>query len=183
MKKIIISFCFSIFFMYEAHADDRQVIKIPAEIKTMFLEEMRTHLDNLNEITYAISAGDFDGASYVAKNKMGFGHSMREIMMEKGMPEEEIDAMIRKMQKLHGDVGGHGMGKGKGMGRAKGIGRFMPEEVRLMGRSFHEAAENFAKVAKNVGDNPTVKDYQRVFSALSEVVDVCSACHATFRVE
>ncbi len=154
-------------------ADERTVVRVPAEIRTMFLEEMRTHLDNLNEITYAISAGDFKGAAYVADNKMGVGHSVREVLMGKGMPEHEIDAFIKKLRKKHGE----------GEHPGQGMGRYMPPEFREMGRSFHEAAEEFATVAKAVGTNPGVQDYQRVFSALSEVVDLCSACHSAFTIK
>lgn len=164
-----------------AQADDRTVVKIPQDIKSLFLEEMRTHLDNLNEITIAISAGDFKGAAYVAESKMGFGHSVREVMMEQGKTEEEIAEKMEQMRQKHGQGMGQGQGQGAGMGR--GMGRFMPDEVRMMGREFHGAAENFAKVARSLSDAPTKEDYEKVFTALSEIIDVCSACHSSYRVE
>jgi|GEM_PF-306349 len=179
MRKIFILLFVSLFVNTLALADDRTVVKIPADIKGMFLEEMRTHLDNLNEITIAISAGDFEGAAYVAENKMSFGHSAREVMQKKGMSQEKINDNTMKMGKKNGT--GRGLGRGQGQGR--GMGRFMPEEVREMGQSFHTAAENFAQVARNVGNKPKIADYQKVFTALSEIVDVCSACHSSYRVE
>ena len=171
MKKRYLLFFALCLGSFEAEADDRQVVTVPAEIKSMFLEEMRSHLDNLNEITLAISAGDFEAAAFVAKNKMGFGHSMREILVNQGMHEAEIDEFMQKMHEKHGP------------GEGRGMGRFMPEDLRTMGQEFHMAAENFADVAASVSTPPTALDYQNVFQALSETIDVCSACHSTFRIE
>lgn len=173
MKKIALTLLLQACLSSFALAEERTIVNVPPEIREMFLEEMRTHLDNLNEITYALSAGDFSGAAYVAENKMGVGHSIREIMMEKGVPEHEIKAFIQKMRKKHGD----------GEHPGQGMGRYMPAEFRELGRSFHQAAEDFAEVAKNVPEKPDVEDYQRVFSALSEVVDMCSACHSAYTIK
>lgn len=171
MKKILMALGLAALPFMSAQADDRQVVEVPSEIKTMFLEEMRSHLDNLNEITLALSAGDFEAAAFVAKNKMGFGHSMREILVNQGMHEAEIDVFMEKMRQTHGP------------GEGRGMGRFMPEDMRTMGQEFHFAAENFAEVASSVQSPPTAEDYKNVFTALSETIDVCSACHSTFRVE
>jgi len=184
MKRIIAAALLSICLSTQAYSDERTVIQIPPDIKALFLEEMRTHLDNLNEITMALSAGDFDGAAYVAENKMGFGHSAREVMMERGMSEDEINIRLERMRKNHGQGMGKGMGRGAGMGgMGLGMGRYMPDEAREMGQMFHQAAENLANVAKGVNEAPTVEEYQKVFTALSEVVDICSACHSSFKVE
>ncbi|NVK18000.1 MAG: hypothetical protein HWE30_04830 [Methylocystaceae bacterium] len=171
MKKIAMALALTVLPIQSVHADDRQVVNVPSEIKAMFLEEMRGHLDNLNEITLALSAGDFEAAAFVAKNKMGFGHSMREILVNQGMHEAEIDAFMKRMREKHGP------------GQGRGMGRFMPEELTMMGQEFHMAAENFAEVASSVQSPPTPEDYKNVFTALSETIDVCSACHSTFRVE
>ncbi|SCA55156.1 conserved exported hypothetical protein [Candidatus Terasakiella magnetica] len=163
----------SLIFSFQASADEREVITIPSEIKALFLGEMRTHLDNLNEITLAVASGDFKSAAFVAKNKMGFGHSVREIMTVQGKSEEEIEEKLAQLRKKHGTSDHPG----------RGMGRYMPEEVRELGRAFHKAAEHFANVADTVKNPPTVADYQRVFTALSETIDVCSACHSSYRVE
>lgn len=173
MKRVVIGCLIYFLMLSPSVADDRNVIQVPIEIKEMFLEDMRRHLDNLNEITYAVSAGDFAGAAYVAENKMGFGHSVREMLMAKGMPEHEINDFVTNLRQKHGE----------GERPAQGIGRYMPQEFREMGQTFHQAAGEFAKIAKSVSTSPTVEDYQQVFSALSEVVDVCSACHSAFRVQ
>jgi hypothetical protein len=177
MKLSYAIFVFALFIHGVANAEDRTVIKIPSDVKDLFLEEMRTHLDNLNEITLALSAGDFKGAAFVAENKMSFGHSARDVLAGKGMPKEEIDAYVKKMQSEHQK------GSGMDMGMNMGMGRFMPAEVRELGQTFHTASQNLAKVANSVGEVPSVSDYQRVFTALSEVVDVCSACHSSFHIE
>jgi hypothetical protein len=156
-----------------AYGDDRNVIVVPGEIKTVFLEEMRTHLDNLNEITFALSSGDFKAAAFIAENKMGFGHSVREAMVRQGKTQEEIEQMLAKLRESRSQIDHPG----------RGMGRFMPDEVRELGRTFHDTAENFATIAKNVKNPPTAADYQRVFTALSEIIDVCSACHSSYRVE
>ncbi len=156
-----------------AQADERQVIVVPPEVKTMFLEEMRTHLDNLNEITLSVASGDFKNAAYIAEHKMGFGHSVRDVMMEQGKSPEEIEEMLAKLREKHaqGDMPGRGMG------------RYMPDEIRELGQEFHRAAGHFATIAKSVSNPPSNEDYQKVFTALSEVIDVCSACHSSYRVE
>jgi len=154
-------------------ADDRQVIMVPDAVKSVFLTEMRTHLDSLNEISYALSAGDFVGAGDIAERKMGFGHSVREVMTQQGHSPEEIEQMLTRLRASNSEIDHPG----------RGMGRFMPDEVRQLGRSYHDAAENFAKIAKNVTNPATTDDYQRVFSAFSEIIDVCSACHSSYRVE
>ncbi|MDV7338631.1 hypothetical protein RYZ26_03415 [Terasakiella sp. A23] len=169
MKKTILAAGLMCICTFNVQADEREVIKIPSEIKSMFLEEMRGHLDNLNEITLAISAGDFETAAFVAQSKMGFGRPMRDVMEEQGLPQDVINKTLEKMRAEHGKGGG--------------MEQFMPEEIREMGRDFHTAAENFARVARSVSTPPTADEYQRVFTALSEAIDVCSACHSSFRVE
>lgn len=186
MKTLIQAICIATIATASAFADDRQVIKVPSEIKAMFLEEMRSHLDNLNEITLAIASGDFKGAAYVAETKMTFGHGMRTLMLDQGLTPEQIDAIMESMRQQNGGTMGRGKGMGKGMGgggQGMGMGRYMPDEVRQLGQTFHEAAANFAKVAKSVSSPATAEDYQNVFNALSETIDVCSACHSSYRVE
>lgn len=152
-------------------ADERQVIEVPEEIKEIFLQEMRGHLDNLNEITLAISAGDFDNAAFVAETKMGFGYSFEAILRSYGMPEPEIEKLVKQLAADNPGVD------------HLGLDQFLPPDAQAMATDFHKAALNFAKVARSVELPTTAEEYQKVFTALSETIDVCSACHSTFKVE
>lgn len=152
-------------------ADDRQVIEVPEQIKTIFLEEMRGHLDNLNEITLAISAGDFDNAAFVAETKMGFGHSIDVVLRSHGLPEPEIEKLVTQLSADNPDLD------------HLGLDQFLPADAQSMAIDFHKAALNFAKVARSVELPTTAEEYLKVFTALSETIDVCSACHSSFKVE
>lgn len=154
-----------------AISDDRQVIEVPEQIKTLFLEEMRGHLDNLNEITLALSAGDFDNAAFVAETKMGFGHALDVVLRSHGLPEPEIKKIVTQLQADNPDLD------------RLGLDQFLPPQAQAMAVDFHKAALNFANVARRVELPTTAEEYQRVFTALSETIDVCSACHSSFRVE
>ncbi|WP_417793060.1 hypothetical protein [Terasakiella pusilla] len=154
-----------------AMADDRQLIEVPDQIKTIFLEEMRGHLDNLNEITLAISAGDFDNAAFVAETKMGFGHSLDVVLRSYGLPEPEIEKLVTQLS-----------ADNPGLDHM-GLDQFLPTDAQALATEFHKAPLNFAKVARSVELPTTAEEYQKVFTALSETIDVCSACHSTFKVE
>ncbi len=69
-------------------------------------------------------------------------------------------------------LGRSSMGKYRRSGM--GPGRYMPNEMRDLGWSMHDAATEFSKVAKQ-GDS--TKAYQ----ALQKVTSACVACHAIYR--
>ena len=48
---------------------------------------------------------------------------------------------------------------------------------------FYSATGNFAHIAKNVGDEPTPDDYEKVIAALREITSICSGCHSDFRLK
>jgi hypothetical protein len=58
--------------------------------------------------------------------------------------------------------------------REFGPGRYMPEEMRRMGWELHEAASNFALVAKR--QHP-----QSTYGALQKITEACIACHYSYR--
>ena len=69
-------------------------------------------------------------------------------------------------------MGRRSMGKYRGTGF--GPGRFMPDEMRNIGWAMHDAASEFAEVAKT-GDGP------RAYAALQKVTASCMACHYAYR--
>ena len=70
-------------------------------------------------------------------------------------------------------MGKSSMGKHRGTGM--GPGRFMPLAMRQIGWGMHEAASNFAEVAKS-------GDLNKSYAALQRVMASCTACHLSFRV-
>ncbi len=157
-------------------ADDRTPVTLPPEIKARFLAEMRGHMGNLDDILSALAEGNFNEAADVAAIHMDFGHSVWGGMMEEGMSADQAIQMKEMMRS-------QGMGMGQGQGMGKGMGRFMPEDFRAMGGSFHEAAAVFATRARAAAARPTVKDYRETTEALQEVTAACRGCHEVFRVE
>ena len=69
-------------------------------------------------------------------------------------------------------MGKSAMGKHRGTGM--GPGRYMPPEMRSIGRGMHEAATEFAQVA-NKGD------LTGAYSALQKITTTCVACHYSYR--
>ncbi len=62
---------------------------------------------------------------------------------------------------------------------ASHMGKFMPEKMALIGTQMHKAASRFAIAAK---DAELVGGLNAAFSALSEVMQQCVACHSAYRV-
>lgn len=69
------------------------------------------------------------------------------------------------------------------MGMGRGFGRFMPEEFRAIGASFHEAADAFATAARAAASPPTSKDYSTILQELGGVTAACRSCHDDFRIK
>lgn len=69
-------------------------------------------------------------------------------------------------------MGKSSMGKHRETGM--GPGRFMPLEMRQIGWGMHEAASEFAVVAKQ-------GDVTKAYSALQTVMSSCVACHYSYR--
>lgn len=183
-----------------AEEDPRAAVSLPADVATAFLAEMRTHMANLDDVMAALADEDFKAAASIAELQMTQGHHRWAAMAEEGASDEEIAAAkerFKAMRAARGGAMGSGSGRGKGMGQGKGMGggmgmggmmgpgfgRYIPEDFRAMGDSFHEAAESFAATARSVAPPATPADYQQVLEKLQEVTTSCRACHDAFRVE
>ena len=156
--------------------DERELVNLPPDVKAAFLAEMRGSVSNIESILAAIAEGDFKNAANIADIKMGFGHSRMESMAKQGMGTDEILANKKKMRKM-----GYENGEGRGMGQ--GMGRYMPENFRALGQYYHQVSEDLASIAREVGPNPTTKDFQTVIGALEDVTGACASCHQAFRVQ
>jgi hypothetical protein len=184
-----------------AHAQEdlRQPVSLPPEVRDAFLDEMRGHMGNLDDILAALAAGDFQSAADIADITMDFGHRMWESLAAQGLSAEEILAMKKAMRGMgrgmgmgagQGGMGQGGAGAGQGgagqggMGQGgRGFGRFMPDDFRAMGMAFHEAASEFAVALRGVGPEPDAADYRMALENLQAVTANCRACHASFRLE
>lgn len=71
-------------------------------------------------------------------------------------------------------MGQSSMGKHAYIARGQGPGRFMPDTMRQMGWNMHDAATEFARVAKE-------GDKNKALTALQQVTSSCVACHMSFR--
>ncbi len=171
-----------------AQDDMRETITLPPEVKQQFMAEMRAHMGSLDDIMLTLADGDFKGAAQIAEIHMDFGHSLWEAMAAEGKTDEEIAAAKARFRGAGGGQGRgqamvHGEGQGMGAGRGMGLGRFMPEDFRAMGIVFHDAASNFAAIARATGPEPSVEDYQAVITALQEVTTACRGCHDVYRID
>lgn len=62
---------------------------------------------------------------------------------------------------------------------ASHIAQFMPEGMRAIGTEMHHAASRFSIAAQNAAVDGGLS---KAFSALSEVMQQCVACHSAYRV-
>lgn len=171
-----------------AHAqpseDPRQVIELPAAVAEQLRAEMRNHMDTLDELVGAVAFGEFDRAADIAESRMRMGHRLDERLREAGYSEEEIREFRQALTEQGWEPGRGLRGEGPASGVAGGMGpgRFVPDDFRAMGQTFHQAAQEFAATARQVGDQPTVADYENVLSAMQFVTSTCRSCHATYRL-
>ena len=71
-------------------------------------------------------------------------------------------------------LGRSSMGKHAARTRGQGPGRFMPEAMRNIGLTMHDAASEFASIARS-------GDQAKAYAALQQVTANCVACHAAYR--
>jgi hypothetical protein len=164
--------------------DPRRVIELPPEVAAQLRAEMRDHMDTLDELVGAVATGGFDRAAEIADTRMQMGHRLNERLQAAGYSDAEIRA-FREAMKAQGWEPGRGLrgeGPASGVAGGTGPGRFVPDDFRAMGQAFHQAAREFAATAREVGDPPTVADYENVLSALQFVTSTCRSCHATYRL-
>ena len=103
---------------------------------------------------------------------------MREEMLEHLSALNEIIAYLAAnnldaaAEVAESKMGRSSMGKHRGTGM--GPGRFMPPEMRSIGRGMHEAATEFSQRAKQ-GDS------KNAYVALQKITGSCVACHYGYR--
>lgn len=175
-RNLVIAIALAITVPNFALAEDvRTPIDLSSDVREQFMTEMRQHMATLDDIVLAIGDGDFTEAADIADIKLDFGHRMWERMADQGMSPAQIIEMKKSMQ-------GAGMAKGQQQGKRQGIGRYMPEEFREMGRSFHLAGRDLAKALRLSATPPKVQDYRNVFEALADVTTSCRGCHDVYRI-
>jgi hypothetical protein len=87
------------------------------------------------------------------------------------LAENKLDAAAETAEKR---MGQSTMGKHAAIARGQGPGRFMPSTMQQMGWNMHDAASEFAKVAKS-------GDQAKSLAALQQLTSSCVACHMSFR--
>lgn len=81
----------SLLAMPAAAEDPRVPIKLPPDVRAAFMEEMRHHMDSLDDIIAALAAADFGAAAKAARTELaigggkGFGRFMPIEFREMGM--------------------------------------------------------------------------------------------------
>ena len=168
---LVVQFCIPLGFA----ADNREILVIPEKARTKFVMEMGSHLQGFDEILAAIAEGDFKGAARIAETHLNFGRNIWSEMAGRGMSGEQI-AKIRKRYQGMSLAERQKMESEMGVGGKARISRSFDSTVQL----FYSAAGNFADVAKNVGDEPTLADYENVIESLREITSICRGCHGTF---
>lgn len=56
-----------------AAEDTRTSVKLPPDVRAAFLDEMRHHMDSLDNVIAAVAAPDFPRAAEVARTELGMG--------------------------------------------------------------------------------------------------------------
>jgi len=139
----------------EFTADTRQVVEMPPEVKSMFLKNMRGHMESLDLIIAALAENDLTEAAAVAEAGMGAGHG------KKRQCEDEYAGKHKHEDSSH---------------KGQGFGKFMPKEMKMMGMQLHIAANEFADVARE-------GDIGEAYKSLRNISASCVACHQSFQVK
>ena len=56
-----------------AAEDPRAPVKLPPDVRAAFMEEMRHHMDSLDDVIAALAAADFAGAAKAARMELAIG--------------------------------------------------------------------------------------------------------------
>lgn len=140
--------------------DGRQLVNFPPEMRQHTLANMRDHLEALSEILGAISAAQYGKASQIASARLG------------------MDSPSAAGCKAEAAAGAAQQSRPGNMDHQ--MAQFMPEAMRSIGLSMHQAASDFATEAARTGKSGNPKP---ALAALSKVTQQCSACHAAYRVQ
>ena len=133
--------------------DSRQLVDFPPHLRQHMLSNMRSHLEALEEILTALSAGDSSKAAKIADTRLG------------------LDSP--------GAAACNPESSGNMSAMAAMMAEHMPIEMRGLGLAMHQSASDFAKEAAKVqpGD-----DMKPTLAALSQVTQRCAACHSAYRL-
>lgn len=83
--------------------DSRTVVKMPAEIRAEFMDEMRHHMDSFDDVLAQVAAGDFKAAAKVADEELvvgsgkGFGRYLPLEFREMGLAMHRSAAEFRDL--------------------------------------------------------------------------------------
>ena len=154
--------------------DQRHVVEMPAEMKTMFLKNMRTHMESLDLVIASLANNNLAEAADIAESTMGVGHGKKRQCADKdhGKKHDDNKQQSEFKQSHNHDDTDHKEHKKHG----KGFGKFMPVEMKMMGMNLHNAANNFAEVARQ-------GDMGEAYKALRLISASCVACHQSFSVQ
>ena len=154
-------------------ADAREQLLFPTEMEAHFLGNMRDHMQTLNNILQAVSAGDLAAASRIAAERLGLDSPAAAACKPSAdsgtanaKPPKSAD--LSKMPQMMAVYSMDEM-----------MALFMPEPMRAMGLSMHTAASEFAAVATRAAAS---HDTLVAVAALSNVTQNCVACHTAYRV-
>jgi hypothetical protein len=145
-------------------ADTRELVQFPPEMQVNFLHNMRDHVETLNVLLQAVSAGDYAAASKIAAENLGLDSPSAA-----GCKPDDPSA-----------TGAAAMSKAPVPGSMDAMMKlYMPEAMRNIGLSMHTSASAFAVVAaKAVATHDTAS----VIGALSQITPNCVACHSAYRL-
>lgn len=143
-----------------AGSDTRQQVNFPPEMRQHTLANMRDHLEALSEILSKMSVGQYSKAALVASTRLGMDSPSAE-----GCKDEDTSSKPQMSKPANID---HQMSQ------------FMPEGMRKIGLSMHQAASDFAVEANKAGKSGNPK---QALAALVKVTQQCTACHASYKVQ
>lgn len=141
-----------------SHADERELVHFPPEMRTHMLRNMRDHVETLDGILRALASADYDGAAKIAIEHLGLDSPSAAACKPK--PANAAPPAQGSMDEM--------------------MALYMPEQMRAIGLAMHTSASEFAVVASRAA---TTHDTHAAVEALSRVTQNCVACHAGYRLQ
>ena len=165
--------------------DSRVLVEMPEPMQQHFLKKMRDHMEALNQILIALGDDDLSQAADIAEQTLRMGGQGKGQGKGKHTGYDCAEGNTETHQhhggdaSQQGDCGGeHGSPEGhqhQAGGQGKGFGQYMPQAMKLLGHSMHDAALEFSETARS-GDKTA--SYQ----ALGRLTSSCVACHQSYRI-
>ena len=132
---------------------------LPAQAQPPALPQDTRQLVNMPDLPRSLMRSDMQDHLLALNEIIGF------------LAQNNLTAAAETAEKR---MGQSSMGKHAFIGRGQGPGRFMPDTMRQMGWNMHDAASEFAKVAKEGSQAKSL-------AALQQLISSCVACHMSFR--